>query len=62
MTANGLVEFCMSGSETARTVTPLLFLRKVLVPQKTYKVQKIKDTVEISESNGAAKIDKIREG
>ncbi len=58
VTANGLVNFdewFTNGSNGDTAVIP----EKVLVPQKTYKVQKIKDTVEISESNGAAKIDKI---
>lgn len=60
VTSGGLVNFdewFMNGTNGDTAVIP----EKVLVPQKTYKVVKIRDNVSISDSKGAAKIDKIPE-
>ena len=60
VTTEGLVSFeewFKNGVNGDTAVIP----EKVLVPQKTYRIQKIKDVVEISSGKGAAKIDAVPE-
>ncbi|MGI6395314.1 MAG: hypothetical protein ACOX2F_11415 [bacterium] len=58
VTTEGLVNFeewFTNGSNGDTAIIP----DKILVPQKTYKVQRIRDVVSISDGKGAAKIEKI---
>lgn len=56
VTLGGLVGFDEWFTKAANGDSAII-PEKVLVPQKTYKIQKIKDIIEVSESRGAKKID-----